>query len=41
MPIRITLSAEPLFEGPISPLIYGDFIEFVNDLIPAMRAEKI
>src|SRR2546428_3682302 len=41
MPIRITLSAEPLFEEPISPLIYGDFIEFVNDLIPAMRAEKI
>lgn len=41
MPIRIAISAEPLFEEPISPLIYGDFIEFVNDLIPAMRAEKI
>jgi alpha-N-arabinofuranosidase len=41
MSIRITLSSESLFNEPISPLIYGDFIEFVNDLIPAMRAEKI
>jgi alpha-L-arabinofuranosidase len=41
MPIHITLTPEPLFKEPISLLIYGDFIEFVNDLIPAMRAEKI
>lgn len=41
MPIRITLSNEPLFAEPLSPLIYGDFIEFINDLIPAMRAEKL
>jgi alpha-N-arabinofuranosidase len=41
MPTRITLSPEPLSEEPISPLIDGDFIEFINDLIPAMRAEKL
>src|SRR5437879_2373101 len=38
---RITVSSEPLFDTPLSPLIYGDFIEFINDLIPGMWAEKL
>src|SRR2546430_2533573 len=38
---RITVSSEPLFEGNLSPLIYGDFIEFINDLIPGMWSEKL
>jgi alpha-L-arabinofuranosidase len=38
-PIKIT--ADLLFEETISPLIYGDFVEFLNDIIPGMRAEKV
>ncbi len=38
---RITVTATALYDVPISPLIYGDFIEFLNDLIPGMRAEKV
>jgi alpha-L-arabinofuranosidase len=37
----IILSRTLLYEEPISPLIYGDFIEFLNDLIPGMWAEKV
>ena len=33
MPARITISPTPLHDAPISPLIYGDFIEFLNDLL--------
>jgi alpha-L-arabinofuranosidase len=32
---------DALYEAPISPLIYGDFVEFLGDLIPGMRAEKV
>ena len=39
--MQITVSSEPLFDVPLSPLIYGDFIEFINDLIPGMWAEKL
>jgi alpha-L-arabinofuranosidase len=41
MPARITVTPTPLHNIPLSPLIYGDFIEFLNDLIPGMRAEKV
>src|SRR6266851_3480060 len=41
MPPTLELTAEPLYEETISPLIYGDFIEFLGDLIPGMRSEKI
>jgi alpha-N-arabinofuranosidase len=41
MPTRITVSSAPLYDASISPLIYGDFIEFLNDLIPGMWAEKV
>ncbi len=37
--IRVT--KDPLFDGKISPLIYGEFVEFLNDLIPGMWAEKV
>ncbi len=37
----IRVSSEELFEDTISPMIYGDFIEFLNDMIPGMWAEKI
>jgi alpha-N-arabinofuranosidase len=41
MPDRIVISSETLFDDKISPMIYGDFIELLNDLIPGMWAEKI
>lgn len=37
--LRVT--ATPLFAAPISPLIYGEFVEFINDLIPGMWAERL
>lgn len=37
--LRIT--QEPVFAGEISPLIYGDFVEPINDLLPAMWAERL
>ena len=37
--IRIT--GDRLYPEPISPLIYGEFVELLNDLIPGMRAEKV
>jgi alpha-N-arabinofuranosidase len=41
MSARIRITSNPLFDGTISPFIYGDFVEFLNDLIPGMWAEKI
>ncbi|MEK7398756.1 MAG: alpha-L-arabinofuranosidase C-terminal domain-containing protein [Candidatus Poribacteria bacterium] len=41
MPDNIRISPEKLFDDRISPLIYGDFIEFLNDLLPGMWSEKI
>jgi alpha-L-arabinofuranosidase len=41
LPARIVVTSTPLHSAPLSPLIYGDFIEFLNDLIPGMRAEKV
>ena len=40
-PTAITITADPLYETPLSPLIYGEFIEPLNDLLPGMWAEKI
>ena len=37
--IRVT--RDPVFKGTISPFIYGEFVEFLNDLIPGMWAERI
>jgi alpha-N-arabinofuranosidase len=41
MPRAIRVTREPLYTEPISPLIYGDFVELLNDLVPGMRSEKI
>ncbi len=39
--MRVKVSSEALFNDTISPMIYGEFIEFLNDLLPGMWAEKI
>jgi alpha-N-arabinofuranosidase len=39
VPVRIT--REPLVAGRISPLQYGQFIEYLCDLVPAMWAERL
>ena len=38
-PIRVT--AEPLSPGRISPMQYGQFVEYLCDLVPSMWAEKL
>ena len=38
---QIRITAERLFDGIISPLIYGEFIEFIDNLIPGMWAERL
>ena len=38
---KIKVSRRLVFEGGISPLIYGEFIEFIDQLIPGMWAEKL
>lgn len=37
----ITVTREPLCPGTISPYQYGQFIEYLCDLVPAMWAEKL
>ena len=38
---EIRLSSQALYGESISPLIYGQFIEFINDLIPSMWADRL
>jgi alpha-N-arabinofuranosidase len=38
-PVKVT--REPLGAAPISPLQYGQFIEYLCDLVPGMWAEKL
>ncbi|HEV3144206.1 MAG TPA: alpha-L-arabinofuranosidase C-terminal domain-containing protein [Gemmataceae bacterium] len=38
-PLKIT--REPLFAGEINPFQYGQFVEYLCDLIPSMWAEKL
>jgi alpha-N-arabinofuranosidase len=38
-PLRVTRA--PLYPGTISPLQYGQFIEYLCDLVPGMWAEKL
>ena len=40
-PAMIAITGDALYPETISPLIYGDFIEFLNDLVPGMWAEKV
>jgi alpha-N-arabinofuranosidase len=38
-PLRVT--PKPLYAGEISPLQYGQFVEYLCDLVPSMWAEKL
>ena len=40
-PTRIVVTAKRLTREPISPLIYGNFIELLSDVVPSMWAEKL
>jgi hypothetical protein len=35
------ITGEPLCPGKISPMLYGQFVEYLCDLVPAMWAEKL
>src|SRR5262245_16992833 len=37
----VEISARPLHEGRISPMLCGNFIELLDDLVPGMRAEML
>jgi len=37
----VKVSNEPLHSGRINPMIYGGFIELLDDLVPGMRAEML
>jgi alpha-N-arabinofuranosidase len=39
IPLRVTRG--PLYRGEISPLQYGQFVEYLCDLVPSMWAEKL
>ena len=41
MKSQIKVSRQQVFAGAISPLIYGEFIEFIDQLIPGMWAEML
>lgn len=38
---EITITARRIQREPISPLIYGNFMELLSDLVPAIWAEKL
>ncbi len=38
---EVRITREPLCGGTISPLQYGQFVEYLCDLVPAMWAEKL
>ena len=38
---EITITGRRLQREPISPMIYGNFMELLSDLVPAMWAEKL
>jgi alpha-N-arabinofuranosidase len=40
-PIDITIRAESLHAGRISPLLFGNFIELLDDVVPGMWAEML
>jgi len=39
--IIVKVSDQPLHSGRINPMIYGGFIELLDDLVPGMWAEMI
>src|SRR3954470_13847134 len=38
---ELVISMHPLHEGRISPMLFGNFIELLDDLVPGMRAEML
>jgi alpha-L-arabinofuranosidase len=40
-PFTLKVSIEPMHEGRISPMLYGGFIELLDDLVPGMWAEML
>lgn len=40
-PADLRVTRDPLFTGEISPMQYGQFIEYLCDLVPSMWAEKL
>lgn len=38
---RITISSEPLHQGRISSMLYGGFVELLDDVVPGMWAEML
>ncbi len=38
---RVRVTAEPLFDGTISPFIYGNFVEFLDHHVQGMRAQML
>src|SRR5438552_14212533 len=41
LPAIITISPQPLHTGHISPMLFGNFIELLDDLVPGMWAEML
>jgi alpha-N-arabinofuranosidase len=39
--VPVTVTLRPLVQGRISPMQYGQFIEYLCDLVPGMWAEKL
>src|SRR5213595_3870657 len=37
----VKITPEPLSDGRISPFQYGQFVEYLCDLVPAMWSEKL
>src|SRR5438094_251907 len=41
LPALITISPQPLHAGHISPMLFGNFIELLDDLVPGLWAEML
>ena len=39
--VSVRISARPLHGGRINPMLFGNFIELLDDLVPGMRAEML
>lgn len=39
--VRIQVGSEPLHAGRISPMLYGGFVELLDDVVPGMWAEML
>ncbi len=40
-PVVLKISSTPLHEGRISPMLYGGFVELLDDVVPGMWAEML